>query len=194
MNRMLTNLLADRFHVVLHRENRDLPFYALVVAKNGPKLAKSVVATEAAAPADESAPSEGPPKLKMGQDGFYDPVRPRPGINWEFGGPGRARFAITRQSMAQFAAFLRGQLFCPVADQTSLSGDYDFHVDFTPGDGQTPRGPGGEEMPLRPGPPGEEGPDLFAALQEQVGLKLEKRKGPVEMLVIDHAEKVPTGN
>jgi uncharacterized protein (TIGR03435 family) len=56
------------------------------------------------------------------------------------------------------------------------------------------RGPQDEPLPLRRPPPGEEGPTLFTALQEQLGLRLESRKGPVEILVIDRAERVPTAN
>jgi len=87
--------------------------------------------------------------------------------------------------MAKLADFLSGQLGSPVRDMTGLKGFFDFTLEWTPD--------------ARPGEAGaasdsSAGASIFAALQEQLGLKLETRKGPVEMLVIDHIEKIPTGN
>jgi uncharacterized protein (TIGR03435 family) len=93
------------------------------------------------------------------------------------------------------------QLGRPVRDETGLKGKYDFTLDFAPEPGQGPMrgmpmpmpGPGGEGR--GPAPDSQEGgPSLLTAVQEQIGLKLESKKGPVDTLVIDHAEKVPTEN
>jgi uncharacterized protein (TIGR03435 family) len=95
----------------------------------------------------------------------------------------------------------------PVLDMTELKGNYDFTLTFTPDENQQramaaafggpaggpPGGPGGAGE-HRPPSESAEGPSIFSALQEQLGLKLEKRKGPVEILVIDHVERVPTDN
>ena len=102
---------------------------------------------------------------------------------------------------------LGDQVGRPVRDETGLKGKYDFTLDFAPEPGQGPmRGmpmpmppPGGgaiagSGMPAPAGESQEGGPTLMTAVQEQLGLKLESRKGPVETLVIDHAEKVPTEN
>ena len=207
---MLQNLLAERFKLTLHREKKDLPMYALVVGKNGPKLKESA---DAPAPKDGEAPNADGPlaerQLKMGKDGF--PVLP-PGA----GGRGsmaimlvngNARMTATKQPMAGLAEMLSGQLDLPVVDMTGLTGNYDYTLSFAPEGGMAvkagilapppagpPPGEGGPGMPAASAPDGEASSNLFTALQEQLGLKLEQRKGPVELLVIDHLEKAPVEN
>ncbi|MGP8247650.1 MAG: TIGR03435 family protein [Bryobacteraceae bacterium] len=203
-NLMLQNLLAERFQVKLHRETKELPIYALVVGKGGPKLKPS----EEAPPAD--APKEGPPAdggpmgpPKRGPDGF--PQLPRGGRGMMMMmQPGRLRLAGSQQTTSDLANILSGQLGRPVRDETGLKGKYDFTLDFAPEPGQGPMG--GMMMPMPPpgggtmsggGPASdsqEGGPPLITAVQEQLGLKLESKKGPVQILVIDHAEKAPTEN
>ena len=82
-----------------------------------------------------------------------------------------------------------------VLDETNLTGKYDINLDYTPEQGQFQAPPGGVPPPgLPPLPPTDpNGPSLFTALQEQLGLKLESGKGPVEVIVIDHVER-PSGN
>ena len=188
---MLRNLLSERFRLSLHRETRTLPIYALAVGRNGPKLTESLPfegEANAVAPA-------GPRQIVMGKDGFaLPPPGYRGGINIEFGGPGRVRLSSVRQPLSKFCEFLGDQLQRLVIDETGLTGTYDIKVDFTPDEDQVMRGPQDELLPLRRAPPGEEGPSLFTALQEQLGLKLESTKRPVEILVIDRAEKVPAAN
>ena len=92
---------------------------------------------------------------------------------------GRARVTAKEVPLTQFADLLSGQLGRPVVDMTGLAGNYSFVAYFTP---EGPNSADGSE------------PSIFAALQEQLGLRLEARKGPVELLVINHAEKIPTGN
>jgi uncharacterized protein (TIGR03435 family) len=92
---------------------------------------------------------------------------------------------------------LSQQLGRTVIDQTGLKGNYDFKLSWTPdpGTGANPfGGPGSGPGPLPPGvnpppPPDPNGPTLFTAVQEQLGLKLESTKGPVDVIVVDHAEK-----
>ena len=204
---MLQNLLAERFKLTLHREKKDLPMYALVVGKNGPKLKESV---------DDPAPKEGGPadgpaatmgKLTMGRDGF--PVLPAAA-----GGRGamamtmmngNARMTANGQTMAGLAEMLSGQLDLPVVDMTGLTGKYDYTLYFAPEGLAGMRLPGGLPPPPPPGeagggmpaanaPDAQSNPNLFTALQEQLGLKLEQRKGPVDLLVIDHLEKAPIEN
>jgi bla regulator protein blaR1 len=94
----------------------------------------------------------------------------------------------TRASMANLTTYLSRELGRPVEDRTSLSGRYDFHVDWTPdsgacaGSAPDDGSPGAAVSPMG-------GPSLFTALQEQLGLKLESTKGPVEVIVIDSVEK-----
>lgn len=90
-------------------------------------------------------------------------------------------------SMAFFAKiFLAGQVGGPVIDETGIQGNFDFSMDWTP-DNNPPRSPADAGDP--PGAPDPNGPSFFSALREQLGLKLEAGKGPVEVLIVDHAEK-----
>jgi uncharacterized protein (TIGR03435 family) len=216
---MLQNLLAERFKLTLHREKKDLPMYALVVGKNGPKLKESV---EEPAPKEGDAPKAGGPaadgplagaamrRLPMGRDGF--PVLPpgagRAGTMISLTS-GNAHMAANGQTMAGLAEMLSNQLDLPVVDMTGLTGKYDFTLTFAPEGGvglrlpagiapppppPPPPGEGGPGMPAASAPDSQSSPNLFAALQEQLGLKLEQRKGPVDLLVIDHLEKAPIEN
>jgi uncharacterized protein (TIGR03435 family) len=117
---------------------------------------------------------------------------------------GRMRLMANHRPITALLEMLSNQLGRPVVDATELKANYDFTLDFAP-DGMN--GPMGM-MPPPPPPhdgaagggapmasasdPG--GPSIFTALQEQLGLKLEQRKGPVDLLVIDRLEKVPTEN
>jgi uncharacterized protein (TIGR03435 family) len=92
-------------------------------------------------------------------------------------------------SIPDLAAALSTRLDLPVVDQTGLTGFYDLTLDWTPDDGRT--GPGDGES----GTTGDKSrPSIFVAIQEQLGLKLQAQKGPVDVLVIDRAEKTPTEN
>ena len=206
---MLQNLLAERFKLTLHREKKDLPMYALVVGKNGPKLKESV---DDPPPKEGDAPKAGGPadgpvvmgRMAMGKDGF--PVLP-PGAGGRGSTAimlmnGNARMTATKQSMAGLAEMLSGQLDLPVVDMTGLTGKYDYTLYFAPEGGlgmklgmlAPPPGEGGGGAPMASAPDAQSSPNLFSALQEQLGLKLEQRKGPVDLLVIDHLEKAPVEN
>ena len=88
--------------------------------------------------------------------------------------------------MPAFATTLSGFVGRPVVDRTGLNGGFDFNLTWTPE--QTPQGPRPLGAP-EPPPVDPNGPSLFTALREQLGLKLESTKGPVDVLVIDRAEK-----
>jgi uncharacterized protein (TIGR03435 family) len=207
---MLQNLLAERFKLTLHREKKDLPMYALVVGKNGPKMKESV---DDPAPKEGDAPKAGGPadgpgaamgRITVGKDGF--PVLPGRGATAMMLTSGGARMNANRQTMAGLAEMLSGQLDLPVVDMTGLTGKYDYTLSFSreglggmrlgapPPLAAPPPGEGGGGMPTASTPDGESSPSLFTALQEQLGLKLEQRKGPVDLLVIDHLEKAPIEN
>jgi uncharacterized protein (TIGR03435 family) len=202
---MLQNLLAERFKLTVHRETKELPMYELSVARGGPKMKES---PPVAPTADTDAPSQPPPPLpsqpKIGPDGF--PILPMPtggrGGIFTMMMPGRARLMATRQTMQDLAARLTSQLNRPVTDATGLSAKYDFTLTFAP-DGvmgpmgmapppPPPPGAGGNDSVFVP--EGEAPPTLFAAIQAQLGLKLEAKKGNVEIIVVDHIEKTPTEN
>jgi uncharacterized protein (TIGR03435 family) len=200
---MLQNLLAERFKLTLHREKKDFPIMALMVGKNGPKLKESAPAP----PADDGAPPAPlppPGKLPMDKNGFpkLPPGAGRGGMMIMMNG-GRFHMMANGATMAQLADMLSNQLGRPVVDETRLTAKYDIELDFAPEPGMGPRGPMGP-MPMPPGggpdgvapapPPSEGGPNLVTAIQEQLGLKLDSRKGPLDVLLIDHAERVPTEN
>ena len=136
VRQMVQSLLADRFQLAVHRETRQLPIYALVVGKTGPKLQP---AASSAVPARSQ---------KMG------------------------RLITPKMSMTELANILTFDLKRPVKDETGLKGDFAFTLEWAPGLGES-----------------DDGPSLFAAVQEQLGLKLLSTKGPIEVLVIDHVEK-----
>jgi uncharacterized protein (TIGR03435 family) len=148
MLRMLQATLAERFHLELHRESKDLPIYALVPARDGLKL--------------------------------------------HAGEPGRSSFRfgagrIQAQSapLGAFADRLSQILGRPVIDKTGAAGTFDFTLEWSP------------DQPIAN--PGEEsassgGQAIFTALQQQLGMRLEARRGPVDVLVVDRGEKIPVEN
>ena len=98
-------------------------------------------------------------------------------------------FNARNATMADFAQVMQGTaLDRPVLDQTGIKGRYDFALNWTPDEFQFPALKGLPQPPA-PANSGEEAPDLFTAIQQQLGLKLEATKAPAEVLVIDHLEK-----
>ena len=175
---MMQALLADRFKLSLRHETKEMPVYALVVAKDGPKL-------------HENKEAETEKDVKTGEPKPGDPNAPPPKPRGMMRG-GRGMFSGQAMPVSVLADSLSRQLGRVVLDKTGLRGLYDFELKWTPDESQTPmiRGAdGGDSAP----PPDASGPTLFTALQEQLGLKLESQKGPVEVFVIDHVEK-PTEN
>jgi uncharacterized protein (TIGR03435 family) len=167
---MTQALLADRFKLSIHRETKELPVYALVVAKNGPKL-------------QEAKPDATYSNGLKGPDGVARKGVMRMGLG-EVTGQGL--------SISSFARLLSQQLGRTVIDKTGLTANYDFTLHWTPeeGEGQLFKGTGLAPQGADSAAPAESsGPSLFSAIQEQLGLKLESQKGPVEIIVIDHVEK-----
>jgi uncharacterized protein (TIGR03435 family) len=180
---MVQALLADRLKLTVHREPRELPIYLLTLAKNGPKL-------------KESKPGDTYEKAFPYADNFADPVRA--GVCFTVGnGSGDQRtmtlycFGVSTFGLARGLKFWSGR---PVQDMTGLKGSYDFTLTwgFSPAaSGSSAAGSDSQSVPSASDPSG--APDLFAAVQQQLGLKLESTKGPVEIIVIDHVER-PSGN
>lgn len=183
--RMLQALLADRLKLVIHRETKELPVYALIIAKNGPKL-------------KESKPGDTYEKAFPYADKFADSVKAGT-IFGVGGGASQGRmatmtqycFAVSTFALARQLTFWTGRT---VQDKTGLKGSYDFTLKwwFSPApSGSSAAASNDQSVPAASDPAG--GPDLFAAIQQQLGLKLESGKGPVEIVVIDHVER-PSGN
>lgn len=171
----LRALLEERCHLRIHHETKELQAYMLIPAKGGSKLKQ---AAPAAADQDEK-----------------DQDRPR--------GPflrmGRGQLIGQSIPMEFLVRILAQQLGRPVIDKTGLTGAYDFTLEWTPESG-TGLGPGfgnsgasipGKEPPRLDSPATEDqnGPSIFAAIQEQLGLNLESRKAPTDIIVIESIEK-----
>lgn len=169
---MMRNLLTARFRMAIRRETRELPVYALLPAKNGPKIHAEAAP---AAPQQEQAAEV---TRQEGRDGFPVVNLPSPGVVIETRN-GSARITAKQVTAARFADFLSTRLERPVLDATHLTGEYSFALYFAPD------GPGAAESPE---------PNIFTAVQEQLGLRLEARKAPVELVIVDRAEKIPVQN
>ncbi len=166
MGPMLRALLEERFGLRTHKENRDLPVYTLMVAKNGPKIQ----------PTKEGSCSVGP----------AEPGQPLLRPCGSSANRGDASARVLDVWGANIADFLHGLIFMyldrPVIDKTELAGKFDYHLEFSTDNG--PAAACSSDCP-----PGSLGPSVFTAFQDQLGLKLTAATGPVEVLVIDHIEK-----
>lgn len=205
---MLQALLAERFHLAVHRGTKDHAVYELVVGKNGPKLKEA---------APDAIPL-GQPTAFGGSGGAVSEVK----------SDNQGRFVVNNGALKmhmlpnglmhyEFAAmtidgltnFLTGFLDRPVVDKTNLKGTFEVDVDLSrddlmaaarsagmpvPGPGNRPatNGTGGNAMPADAASD-PSGSVLFQSVQ-QLGLKLEPRKASMETIVIDHLEKTPTEN
>ncbi len=168
----LQNLLADRFSLVIRREQRELPIFALVLARTdrqlGPQLKQSAIDCVAA---QKEAQKTG--------------VIP-PGAKQLCIAEGRiGSIQVGGSPLAQFAAMLSTRLQRTVVDRTGLTGTWDLMLKYTPEPSQIAAGAlsPGQQAVFDPN-----GPSIFTAVQEQLGLKLEATRGPVDALVIDRAE------
>jgi len=182
---MMQALLADRFKMKAHRESKELPIFELVVAKGGPKLKET----------DPNAPPMSPPAPPDGM-GPPEGMRPQEGAPKVKAGmmmmtPG----GIKAQGVpvVNLANVLTMQLHRQVVDKTGLTGKYDIDLKFGPEDGRAGMMQG-DSAAGAPGPvTTDSGPSIFTAIEEQLGLKLESTKGPVETVVVDHLE-LPSEN
>jgi uncharacterized protein (TIGR03435 family) len=164
---MLQVLLEDRFKLRLHRETRELPVLMLTVVGGGPKMEQAKCG---------NPPGPGPSACLGQRLGSH-------GLNWTLDGTG-----ATMNGLVNFLANNTGR---DVIDKTGLAGQYDFQLEWAP-DVPTGAPLGGADD--RPAPVSDvTGPTIFSALHDQLGLKLESGKGPIEVLVIDHVEK-PSAN
>ncbi|HEV3220063.1 MAG TPA: TIGR03435 family protein [Candidatus Acidoferrales bacterium] len=169
LTRMVRSLLEDRCQLRVSHETKELPVFALVVAKNGPKLTPTTL------PPDETA----------------DPRKRTPkSMKTVARGQLIARGISIPTLISALAKEVGGRT---ILDETGLKGEYDFKLDWTPELNNpvtaTDASPSSATAPL----PDSSGPSIFTALQEQLGLKLESKKAPRDVVVIDHVER-PSGN
>jgi uncharacterized protein (TIGR03435 family) len=162
---MLQTLLASRFNLIIHKETKQGPVYALTIAKKGYKM------------------------------------KPGTPIDPSFAGITTGTISMTHGtliaqdvSMERLVSFLTLRTDRPVIDRTELKGRYDFTLEWTPDQAATPMfAASGENLREDTSLPEATDLPLFIAVQQQLGLKLEPTKGPVEILVIDHVER-PSAN
>lgn len=179
---MLQRLLAERFKLAVHTETRELPIYALTLTRSdgqlGPRIRPSK--TDCASLLTGRA-GGAPPALPRLPDG-----RPACGI----GSGGAGRMLAGGTTMAMLATLvLSGPAGRMVVDRTDLPGGYDFDLEFTPDPLGSPAGVARDAPP----PATDDRPSLFTAIEEQLGLKLQPQRAPVDVLVIDRVEP-PTKN
>jgi uncharacterized protein (TIGR03435 family) len=175
---MLQRLLAERFKLQAHPENRELPVYELMVAKGGPKF-RPWSADDEQKLVEAKGNSE---SRKVVPDANGYPILPS-GMSFSVINNGHARIRGERELMSNFAESLSGMADRPVIDATGLKGEYAFTLSWIM---KIPGAPTTSDQ--------DPGPDLFTALSDQLGLRLEAKRAPMPMVVIDHAEKVPTEN
>jgi uncharacterized protein (TIGR03435 family) len=163
---MLQNMLAARFKLVVHQDKKVVPVYALVVGKGGPKLRESEAGDSVQKGCKRENPNE-PNRLGI-------------------------RIACTRMTMADLAEELPNRagayIDLPMVDLTRLKGAYEFKLVWTPKAALEGRKAADGTVITEPAG----GLSVFDALQAQLGLKLEQRKIPMPLIVIDRVERVPT--
>ena len=183
---MLRSLLAERFALKIHRETRELPVYDLVVARADKRLGTQLQpSTSECRPVRVPNGAPKPPPPPPGGPGPEAIPRSEDGADMRCGalfGPG---FITLRQfTMDRFAHDLTMVARRVVFNKTGLEGRYDIDVEFSPEFRPAPP-PGAPEIAAAPS----DGPSLFTAIQEQLGLKLESSRGPVDVIVIDSAQR-----
>jgi uncharacterized protein (TIGR03435 family) len=186
---MLQSMLEERFGLVVHRESRQVSIYQLIVAKNGPKLTRCELPSHAPAPAPPPAADDFPALPPGDGPAMRGSLR-----------NGRNRVIARMMTMQSLAGFLENQVGRPVVDKTGLSGGYDIRLDFSTA------GLGGQiylifaqaaaEKRVQGLPPEQDdgGPTLFAALEQQFGLKMQPAKAAFSVVVVDRINRVTTGN
>jgi uncharacterized protein (TIGR03435 family) len=162
---LMQAMLADRFKLKAHSETKELPIYSMVIAKGGFKL-------------KDADPNDTYANGIKGLDGAAHAGMMRV-----------SNGTLTAQgiSLSALANNLSLQLRRHVIDNTGLTGKYDINLTWTPDDNR------GAGAPADSGVAVDSGPSIFTAVQEQLGLKLEPTKGPVETIVVDHVE-MPSDN
>jgi uncharacterized protein (TIGR03435 family) len=158
----LRQLLIDRFHLAAHRDTREMPIYRLVLARSDRRLGPSL--THAASDGCAEAPRGRGPSPPSGQ---------RRRCVFRIG---NGSLIAASMSMATLASRLKALVGRFVDDETGLDGLYDFEMKWLP--------PDGASAATDPGAPA-----IFTALQEQLGLRLEASRAPVDVLVVDHIER-----
>jgi uncharacterized protein (TIGR03435 family) len=176
---MMRTLLEERFNVAAHNETRDQPIYALVLARRDGSLGPGLKRLESGCAS----------AMKQMNAGEKPTPRPGRGPDCSLGG-GPGRLQANAVSLDIFTRALSNEVGRYVVDRTGVSGDFDIDITFAP---EFSPGRRGGPPPDAAALAGGDRPSIFTAIQEQLGLKLESTRGPVDVLVVDRAE-MPTEN
>ena len=172
---MLQSLLVDRFHFTAHRESKETTVYDLLSVNDGAKLI----------PSEGSPGGNAPTSVTFDKDGFVNQSPPPPDGRIEVGRSGKSRIRGVNESTNDLARRLSLALNRPIVDRTGFAGKYDYALVF-------------DTIAVMPPNPTSADADtptpIEVLLQRQLGLRLNKRKGSIEILIVDHVEKAPTEN
>jgi uncharacterized protein (TIGR03435 family) len=177
-NRMLQTLLADRFHLSLHHESRELQGFELTAGRSGPKLKPA---------ADPDAPEQPPPSAPPKTDAEGYPQLDGPGLVLMEGHKANSVsvfLTAKAQPVSALVELLSREFRVPVLDKTGLTGKFDFKVEFAP------HPPGA----LPPEATDDSAPNLTVAIQQQLGLRLNSSKITTDVLIVDRVDRVPVEN
>ena len=173
--RMLQSLLVDRFHFTAHLESKETSVYDLLSVNDGAKLI----------PSEGSPTGTAPTSVTFDKDGFVNQSPPPPDGRIEVGRSGKSRIRGVNESTNDLARRLSLALNRPIVDRTGFAGKYDYALVF-------------DTIAVMPPNPTSTDADtptpIEVLLQRQLGLRLNKRKGSIEILIVDHVEKAPTEN
>jgi uncharacterized protein (TIGR03435 family) len=202
---MMKALLAERFGLTFHRETKEQNIYALVVMKSGLKLQESAPddAATANVPGGPATPQSATPtdggaqvRVNVTSDTTGTVQQSTPNGNMKMlPRENGMRLELSKMNSTGMVDWLGRFVERPVLDMTELKGRYDLTIDVGFGDMMALARGVGMSVPVQL-PPGAMDPGnsaVFTAIQ-QYGLKLEPRKAPIDMLIIDHADKTPTEN
>jgi uncharacterized protein (TIGR03435 family) len=196
---MLQALLVERFRLAIHHEMKDENVYALVVGKGGAKLEQSRQDSDAPTPTGGVETDLGQGAVNVKSDGKGEatlsggpngPMRMSPGPE------GAMHYDFLAMSMSKLADFLSApspMLDRPVVDVTGMTGNYEVSLDIPFAILRRRAQAGGFVSPTATAPSGPSEETLFGSLQK-MGLNLEKRRLPIDTIIVDHLERAPTGN
>jgi uncharacterized protein (TIGR03435 family) len=183
---MIQSLLAERFNLALHRDKKEFPVYALVVAKNGAKLKESP--PDSGAEASPGAKGTVDINITAGRGGGVIDLGNGSSIGY-----GRDRLEAKKVTLSALAGAVERLLDRPVVEMTGIGGTYDFSLEYSWEELRSlvrSSSGGARELPANAADPGN---SIFTSLAA-FGLKLEPRKAPIEVLVVDRIERTPTEN
>jgi uncharacterized protein (TIGR03435 family) len=185
VNIMLRSLLTDRFKIEIHHETRNLPIYELTLANGGLKLRPASGST--ASGVEPTPFKQGDlPRAPLGRWGLV----PRACAKSDTPAPcGHAQVLGNAQGTADIAEMVTSLLGRLSLDKTGVAGRYDYTLDFAPNSISIPIAGAGDAPAIE-----DSYPDFMVAVERQMGIKIAATTGPVEVTVIDRADKTPTGN